>query len=98
MKKLIGMLSIMLGLSGGLWAARFEGNPDKVPSFKQDLKVNNGRLVLDFRAPVSNSVTLNAAIGLTGSSSEAKETALLLGQKADTNGVSFNVGIRVYLQ
>lgn len=63
----------------------------------QDVEQSYGALALDVRLPVSDRVTLSGAIGYIGSSFEATETPLLLGQKTETNGVEFNVGVRFYL-
>ncbi|HMX95117.1 MAG TPA: hypothetical protein PKC50_07725 [Elusimicrobiota bacterium] len=63
----------------------------------QDVEQSYGELSLDVRLPVSDRVTLSGAIGFIGSSFEATETSQLLGQKTETNGVEFNIGVRFYI-
>ena len=45
---------------------------------KQDVTISTGRLLLDLRLPVSNSITLLGSLGFHGGTVEGKETALLL--------------------
>ena len=71
---------------------------DSPNSAKQTIEMTNAHLILDVRVPVSNNVTLNGALGLSGSTSQANETPMLLGQKSESSGLSFNVGVRFYLQ
>ncbi len=67
-------------------------------SAKQNTTINSGALVLDGRFPVSNSLTLNAAIGLTGTKSQGDETPVVTGSNLKTNGTLINVGIRFYIK
>lgn len=66
-------------------------------SATQDAEISRGMLVLDGRLPVSNSFTINAAIGFTGTTTEAQETPLLLGSESDTSGAFINIGLRYYI-
>lgn len=66
-------------------------------SATQPAELSNGHFVLDGRVPVSDRLTLMGSLGYTGSSSDVKETTLLDGQKVDTTGISFSVGLRIYL-
>lgn len=66
-------------------------------SAKQDVKAANAAFIVDLRMPISNSVTITGAIGSIASRFEAPETTLLLGQKSETSGISFSVGIRFYI-
>lgn len=63
----------------------------------QDMTVSSGHLVLDLRLPVSNSVTLSAAIGSVSTKVTAEETPILFGNDAKSNGLSFDVGVRFYI-
>lgn len=66
-------------------------------SAPQDLKTTTRAFVIDARVPVSNSVTLNGAVGFTGTNVDANETNILAGGKTDTSGVSLSIGVRFYL-
>ena len=66
-------------------------------SAKQDVEVTNGAFVLDLRLPVSNNVTLSGSVASLASSFDAPETPLLLGQKSETTGFAFSVGVRFYI-
>lgn len=66
-------------------------------SATQNMNVSSGHLVLDLRLPVSNSVTLSAAIGSVATKVTADETPLLFGNDTKTNGLAFDVGIRFYI-
>ena len=66
-------------------------------SANQNISSGSGSLVVDLRAPVSNSLTLFGAIGLTGSSLTADETNLLSGQDIRGGGFILSVGIRYYM-
>lgn len=66
-------------------------------SASQDMTVSSGHLVLDLRLPVSNSVTLSAAIGSVSTTVKAEETPILFGNDGKTSGVSFDVGVRFYI-
>lgn len=63
----------------------------------QNMDVTTGHLVLDLRLPVSNSVTLSAAVGSLTTKVTAEETPLLFGNDSKTNGYDFEVGIRFYI-
>ena len=83
------------------WAGSAEEGESTVfgggSSAKQNVEVSNGAFVLDLRLPVSNSVTLSAAIGSSVTTVEAPETPLLFGQKSETDGVGFSLGVRFYI-
>lgn len=66
-------------------------------SAQQDMTIANGMLALDARLPISNSTTLNFAVGIIGSETTADETSLLTGGKSKSRGFSFNVGARFYI-
>ena len=67
-------------------------------SASQDAETTSGALVIDTRIPVSQNVTLNAALGFVGFNATADETALLDGGESDESGMLFNVGVRFYLK
>lgn len=67
-------------------------------SASQDIEISHGVLALDLRLPVSGNVTLNGAIGITGTEATANETNLLQGGKQETDGMFVNVGVRFYLK
>ena len=66
-------------------------------SARQDVEVSNGAFILDLRLPVSDNLTHLGAIGSHSTTVEAPETPLLFGQKSETEGVSFSVGVRFYI-
>lgn len=63
----------------------------------QNVEVENGAFVVDLRLPVSDHITFTGAIGTSSTSVDAQETPLLFGQKSETEGVSFSVGVRFYI-
>lgn len=64
----------------------------------QDIEIEGGTLIADIRLPVSNSTTLNFALGYQGGTTEAKETNLLAGGESDTDGITFTIGARFYIR
>ena len=88
-----------IGLSVGLGG---EGGSLKVISgfvtTSQDFSRRVFDLSLDFRNPVSESLTWFGGLSLAGSTSEADETALLNGQESDSFGVFGRIGLRIYFQ
>lgn len=66
-------------------------------SASQDIDLSNRHLALDIRLPVSDSVTLSAAVASTQSKVSFQETPLLFGNNTKTDGYSFDVGVRFYI-
>lgn len=66
-------------------------------SAKQDGIYESGMLVLDGKFPVSNRITLNAAIGASSIRWGYDETPLLNFEENENSGTYFNLGIRFYL-
>jgi hypothetical protein len=66
-------------------------------STTQDATLRTGILSVDARFPVSNSVTLQGAIGTSWLTIDAEETSLLNGRKDDLGGLQFSFGARFYI-
>jgi len=67
------------------------------PAFgSQDVESTSRRLTFDTRLPLSNSFTLNLALGLVGGEAEAEETSLLHSAKTEQDGTYFRIGARYY--
>ena len=66
-------------------------------SASQDVDLDNGLFLLDARIPLTANVTLTGAIGFSKTEVTAQETAIFAGQKTNTDGNSFSVGLRFYI-
>jgi len=84
---------ISLGLAGESGTAKLT---DTGFSAEQDATFGSSDITLDFRAPVSNSVTLFGALSFLGDQQKYDETAQLAGQKLNASGAAIRIGARIY--
>lgn len=66
-------------------------------STKQDVHMNNAALNVDFRVPVSNSLSLMMGASAITSSSKSDETNILTADKTDLDGYSGFLGVRIFI-
>jgi len=62
----------------------------------QDIEERYGELVFDTRLPLSNSFTLNLAIGAVATVTEGKDSPTIFADETDTSGALLRIGARYY--
>lgn len=87
-----------IGLSGGGISQSGDGTVmGGGASASQGMDISSAHVTLDLRLPVSDAVTLSAAVGSVSTKVTAAETGVLFGSESKTSGVAFDVGIRFYI-
>lgn len=73
-----------------------EGETDFRGVAKQDVEESGGAIIFDWRMPLSQSITMNLALGAIGSLTEGVSMPQVTGYKTELGGGYFRLGMRYY--